>query len=329
MRVLIVGAGAVGQVYGYFLKLGGADVSFYVREKYAAELREELRLYVLNRGLEAGAVRWEASSVLTDLAAVAEESWDQVWLAVSSPALRGGWLGPLAEAIGEARLVALQPGLEDRDFVLEHAPADRVIWGVITFLAYQSPLPGEEHSEPGIACWIPPFSRTVFSGEDGPAIEALTRSLSEAGLRAERIKDACRWSAVPSAIMMPMMAALELSGWSFAGLRGGAALSVGAKAARENLRLVSVRTGRWTWHIRWVMRAWIVALASRFAPRFVPFDLESYLAYHFSKVGDQTRALLARSAALCAERGLGHAAIDAQVAALSEADAAKGLQNKV
>ena len=37
MNVLIVGAGAVGQVYGRHLALGGAHVYYFVREKYAAE----------------------------------------------------------------------------------------------------------------------------------------------------------------------------------------------------------------------------------------------------------------------------------------------------
>jgi ketopantoate reductase len=33
MRALVVGAGAVGQVYGHHLARGGADVAFYVRPK--------------------------------------------------------------------------------------------------------------------------------------------------------------------------------------------------------------------------------------------------------------------------------------------------------
>src|SRR5690554_7703480 len=36
-RILMVGAGAVGQTYGYHLSRGGADVTFFVKEKYRAE----------------------------------------------------------------------------------------------------------------------------------------------------------------------------------------------------------------------------------------------------------------------------------------------------
>ena len=37
LRVLLVGAGAVGQVYGYHLQKGGAQVAFFVRPKHRAE----------------------------------------------------------------------------------------------------------------------------------------------------------------------------------------------------------------------------------------------------------------------------------------------------
>ena len=47
-RVLIVGAGAVGQVYGWYLSRGGAEVSFYVKEKYLEDARAGFALYPLN-----------------------------------------------------------------------------------------------------------------------------------------------------------------------------------------------------------------------------------------------------------------------------------------
>lgn len=49
MRTLVVGAGSVGQVFARHLSLGGAEVTFLVKEKHAAELRRGLTLYPLNR----------------------------------------------------------------------------------------------------------------------------------------------------------------------------------------------------------------------------------------------------------------------------------------
>ena len=47
--VLIVGAGAVGQVYAYHLHRGGADVHFLVKDKYRADLEKGLTLYALRK----------------------------------------------------------------------------------------------------------------------------------------------------------------------------------------------------------------------------------------------------------------------------------------
>ena len=73
MNVLIVGAGAVGQVYGYHLAKGGADVSFYIREQYAAELDRGFELYQLSLfGKVLFCARVEANRSRTPL----EGRWD-------------------------------------------------------------------------------------------------------------------------------------------------------------------------------------------------------------------------------------------------------------
>ncbi|MBT5947613.1 MAG: hypothetical protein HOG94_08080, partial [Nitrospinaceae bacterium] len=41
-------AGAVGLSYGYHLQRGGAEVCYFVREKYAEAAREGFTLYALN-----------------------------------------------------------------------------------------------------------------------------------------------------------------------------------------------------------------------------------------------------------------------------------------
>ncbi len=48
-RVLIVGAGDVGQVYGRHLQLGGAEVTFLVKPHQVEGLEAPLPLYPLNQ----------------------------------------------------------------------------------------------------------------------------------------------------------------------------------------------------------------------------------------------------------------------------------------
>ena len=52
----------------------------------------------------------EGAGVVTRPEEVAAQRWDQVYVTVSSAALRGPWFEALARSIGNATLVLLQPG---------------------------------------------------------------------------------------------------------------------------------------------------------------------------------------------------------------------------
>ena len=73
LRLLIVGAGAVGQVYGYHLQRGGASVAFLVRPAYAEACRGGLTLYP--RAGHAGPIAFTDFDVLSDLADVGAQAW--------------------------------------------------------------------------------------------------------------------------------------------------------------------------------------------------------------------------------------------------------------
>ena len=132
MRALVVGAGAVGQVYGHHLQRGGAEVWFLVKPKYAEECRAGFTVYPLNdRRRRAEPRRFAADGVVTRDDEVAAEAWDQVYLTVSSTALRGPWLPGLARAVGDATVISLQPGIEDRKHVVQYVPEARLVSGLI------------------------------------------------------------------------------------------------------------------------------------------------------------------------------------------------------
>jgi ketopantoate reductase len=295
MRALVVGAGAVGQVYGRHLQAGGASVAFLVKPKHAAELRGGLTLYALNRPRRQR-VQPEVVTgidVLTSVAEVGQHSWDQVYLTISSTALRAGtWFAELAPALGDATVVLLQPGPTDRAFVLQHVPADRLVQGTITVVSYHAPLPGEQRfARPGVAYWFGPFTKSPMSGPSGrlrPVVAALQRG----GLPARRHRDVARAAPFPTAALIPALAVLEESGWSIERLLA-AGLPRAGRAGREALA-VTARQHHTSapWPLRLVLtRVGLRALLT-LAPRLMPLDLETYLRVHFTKVGDQTRDML-------------------------------------
>ena len=295
MNILIVGAGAVGQVYARHLTLAGAKVSLFVRPKYADECRRPLPMYPLNRrNPRAKAVDFSAHQVLTSNQEVAATTWDQVYLCVSTTAIRGEWLAPFLAAIGSATLIALQPGLDDREHILKNGPSGletRLVSGMISLISYHAPLPGEVVPTPGMAYWFPPLSPSPFSGP-GDKVNAVVRALNAGGLPAKVHSDVPRLAAYPSALLMLLVAALEACGWSFRGLAHSPTLACACAANQEALVVIHRKISVAPPLAMLLVRPWLLRIILRIAPWFVPLDLETYFSKHFTKVGDQTRFLV-------------------------------------
>jgi ketopantoate reductase len=296
MRVLIVGAGAVGQVYGRHMRLGGADVSFLVKEKYAEECRRGFVLYPLNRSRarRTEPVRLDRCGVVTSAAEAGKETWDTVVLTVASTALREGtWLDELAANVGGATLVALQPGLRDRGILAARWGEKALVAGMISMISYHAPLPGETRfPEPGMAYWFPPLGPSPFSGPEERLLPVLAL-LRAGGMPVKRHADVPRANAVPNALMMPLLVTLEAAGWSFQKVRESRELvALGVRAAREALRLAVRESGAVAPFSTRFFGPLFVRFLTRLAPLVVPLDVETYLKVHFTKVGPQTRQFM-------------------------------------
>lgn len=318
MKALVVGAGAVGAVYGRHLALGGAELTFFVRERRRAEVRAGLTFYPLNYGRSP--FPFTQYGVAATVEEVAAEAWDQVWLAVSATGLRGEWLAPFVAALPPAAtVVALQPGLATLDVLAAAGcPAERVVQGLIALISYQAPLRGEELPRPGIAYWLPPLSPSPFSSPVGDAarVAAVTAALKAGGCPAKAVDDAGVQAAFGSAVLMPHLAALELEGWSLRALRRSSRLRLAGAAAREALTVVQAELGRDPGvALRAASQSWILRPILCAAPKLMPLPLERYLQYHFTKVGDQTRFMLGEYVA----RGQAHGVPTEALAALTAA----------
>jgi 2-dehydropantoate 2-reductase len=302
-RVLVVGAGAVGQVFGRALQRGGAQLSFFVRPQYAAALAGGVVVYPLNERPDRAPVRLDGYGVLSDVSAVAASRWDEVWLCVSSPALAGPWLGALAAAAPGATWVLLQPGLDDRALLLQHVPAERLVQGLITFMSWMAPLPGEQVPTPGVMSWQPPLSPAPFSGPPavvGPLVARLRRG----GQPARVAADVDLETALGSALLLPIVGELERCGWSFARMRAEGGCARAAVCAQATVRAAAAARGVLPPLWLSLIQGWGLSVASRLAPLVTPHDMERFFERHFSKVGDQTRLSLEVLATRGAASGL-------------------------
>lgn len=302
IRALVVGAGAVGQVYGAHLQRAGVHVSVFVKPKHAEEARQGFTLHRLRLFRAPETHRFSPDAVLTEMAQVASTRWDLVFLCVPTTALEGDYFGPLMRGVGGATVVSFQPGMHARELVARVVPSSHLVTGTIAFLAYRTPL-GDDGLSPGTAYLFPPFASTQLSGER-PRAEAIAELLRRGGCPARVHDDAERALLFSSAVMMPLVATLQAAGWSFDEVARGEHLDRGARAVREAAAIASKKLGVPAPRSLALVRPALLRLALALVPRVLPFDFEGYLRAHFTKVDDQSRLLLADLLEHAASSGL-------------------------
>ncbi len=309
MRVLLIGAGAVGQVYGYHFQQGGAEVAFVVRPKYEAQVRQGFDLYPLNRKRPREApVRFDGFGVFSDQAeALANGPWDAVVLCLSSTALRKGtWLAELAAGLGDATLLTLTPGIEDHALITELVPPSQVIGGLIGLSSYPGPLPGASLPTPGMAYWLPPRTKMAFSGPS-ERVSPVVDVLNAGGLPSKVVDDVKVSAAFAGPVLQFQIIALELVGWTFAGLRADKELmALTHRATREAFLVAEKHLNVKTPRSLRMLRPWQLRTVTRLAPRVAPFDMERFFEKHFGKVGDQTEQGIATLIRLAGDYGVDH-----------------------
>jgi hypothetical protein len=301
---LVVGAGAVGSVFGHHLASGGARVGYLVKPAHAEAVRRGLDLHQVRGRADVRSARFVPPVVVTTPEPSVLATCRQVWLGVPSDALAAAWIVPLGAAAPLAAIVSPTPALEDGARLRAWLPNHRHVDGVVGFVAWQSPLPGEappgealprQALPPGIAYWFPPLSASFFDGgaEAADEARAIVATLRRGGCPAACRRGAAGLGAQASALMLPVLMALEQERWSLRDLLHGWRVAPAMSAAREALSVADEAQGSRSAWLRFVARAPLVRLALSIAPSVTPFPLEAYLRYHFTKVGSQTRAMLA------------------------------------
>ncbi len=289
-RVLLIGAGAVGQAYGYHFQRGGAEVGYFVREAYADEARAGFDLYPMNRRTpRAAPQRFDGFGVFSDMPTALNESWDVVVICLSSTALRkGNWLDELAAGIGDATLVNLTPGAEDYAYICERFAPEQVVSGLIGLLSYPGPLPGETLPAPGMVYWVPPMTKMTFSGPRTRTAE-IVDALNKGGLRSKAVDSVHVQMAFGAPMLQFHMVALEVSGWSFKTMQADRDLMrLTHGAIKQAHALAATRHGVSIPLSMRLFRPWMVGVVTRLLPLVAPVDVESFFRKHFLKVGDQT-----------------------------------------
>lgn len=292
MKVLIFGAGSVGQIYGYHLTKGGAEVSYYIRPKYREQLKEGFTFYPLKTFKKYGeVVHHPVRSFVSTDAEVAQTQWDYVLLCVASDSLHSNWLESFLAVTGKATIVSLLPGDSDMNLLLKFVEADRLIRGLITLIGFHAPLPGEKLKTAGTAYWFPPFLRAPFSGK-AARLDPLLKVFRQGGFPCVKADEKTIASPLPSTVLLIFVAGLEAAGWKFNYFFSPRYFYLFKNALLESLNIIGVNNRFARFVTSSIVQSWILRVVDIFSRVLVPFDLELYLQVHFTKVQKQGRMAL-------------------------------------
>ena len=131
----------------------------------------------------------------------------------------------------------------------------------------------------------------MFSGDER-RVDEIVRLLNAGGCPAAAAGNAAHQSAMGSSFLMPLIAALELSKWSFGELARGTWIVQATHAAKQIAKIVSAYHDIGVPFFFPLIGPGVLRLVVRLAPMAMPFDLEKYMAFHFTKTGPQTRQML-------------------------------------
>ncbi len=315
MNILIVGAGAIGQVFGYHLSLSGAEVSFFIKEKYKEKYNDKLQtgllLYSINKKKY---LEFRSFKILTTFEEVKQTHWDQVYLCIPSTGLSPNWLEDFRDVSQSATLVSLQPGIEDQDLILKYYPRENLVTGMIAFASYDAPLPNETEGfvagafcrgesralqrcksdkiqrKSCVAYWFPPLSQCFFTG--ARAYDVVS-ALKAGHLPAKTHKDVIKQTAFLNAVFMVVISALEQEGWSIKKFcKNRDRLNLVDGAFKEVLLIVAKKLKLKKPLSCFIFRTCYLKIFLKFASGFSPFPFEELIQSHFTKVGAQTRLMM-------------------------------------
>ncbi len=299
MKILMVGAGAVGQVFGLHLQKAGVELAFYARPGSADRLKKALEkgglpLYQISclRRRHPLTHSLEGFQVVTDLAGARLFKPDQIWFTTPSPVYHSGWFRDFLQNVPSKRVVCFAPEGRRPEFVPEGEDGDRFVFGGITLIAWQGDLDAGGGRPEGVNYWLPPTAIPLMGAAE--ACREVVELLKKGELRAAvKEDDFQEMQASGTALLSAFVAGLELAGWSFMAYRKSPWLKRAAHGARE--AIVS-QLGKPTSLTRWLLRiglsSAVLYLATLVLPAMTPFDLEKYLKFHYLKTREQTLSLL-------------------------------------
>jgi hypothetical protein len=307
MKILIVGAGAVGLVYGHHFTNAGHQVTFLVKEKYqqtlAADKQKGVVLYHLNKDKHL-----QLPERFTHFTTITEwdeaDGFDLIALSISSDALRQLPLSIINDKIessmNAASLLMLHPSEEDLAYLTNVIAKKHILQGMITLISYQTDYINEGINPAGTAYYLPPLPMPISTSQsprqqqqDSLKLKEVVTLFNQSGIKAKAVISTLDESQLISAFLITFLCVLEAAEWQFERLKNSKRLLQQLSAAQAALLpqkmiakgvLVPFKKRLLTALLKPLFYKILITIS----PRVMPLPLEAYLKKHFLKVRPQT-----------------------------------------
>jgi 2-dehydropantoate 2-reductase len=171
MRILIVGAGALGGLVGAYLTRAGEDVTLLEVNKARARLLSDDGLQITRMGQEEESFPVNAVTSVEGLA-----PFDLIFIAVKTYQTEEAVRSALPVTGPATRFLSMQNGIGNAETIAALVGQDRVLCG-ITYHSIQHVGPARLQYRPGIK----PIQIAPLTGELTPAVEAIGEVFRQAG----------------------------------------------------------------------------------------------------------------------------------------------------
>lgn len=319
-NILIIGAGAVGTVYGYFLAKHH-QVTYFVKQKYVQELQQGYQLQLFNEKKHP-IVKVIDYQVTSHINLTPSTQWDIIIITLSTTALPKLDLSQVNTT--GSTLVLLSPGLEDVA-QLKNTLADKaygsIVTGMINLISYVT----TQESAKTTHVWFPPLAAMPFSstqGSDQAVAQQVAHTFNHAGIKAKAVASSLKAAIYPNIFLTVFVLALEAANWSFAQLKTAkplqqqmlASIKAFNQASKQHYQLAPAMYDA-------LLAPFMVKLGLSLAPRLFPFNIEAYLQQHFIKVQSQSYTHAQGYIELCKQYGVNAEAARALLSQAQQAGA--------
>ncbi len=233
MKVLVIGAGVIGTIYGYVLAQSGNDVTHYVRPGKKASLENGIGIRLLDGREKHPADRdvHYGLKVVEDFSAA--DGYDLILVSVRHYQMESV-LPLLKEKAGKTDILFFNGNWEGIDFIDAYLPRGQYLWGF--------PVAGGGYVNTRLDCALLDEVRLgEIDGQATPRLERVSRMFECAGLKVDSRPNILHWQWVHFAINCGVIGAACKAGGALAFLNSISLLRQGIKAGREALGVCEAR----------------------------------------------------------------------------------------